>query len=164
MDTMQAYVLDDSLRPVPAGVVGELYIGGVDLARGYLWRPDLTAERFLPHPWSPQAGERLYRTGDLARYRSDGQLEFLGRRDQQVKLRGYRIELGEIEATLADYPGVATALALLSQTQPLAREADRLLVAYIVPDHGATLQRAEIRRFLEHIWFLPGCCCWMPCP
>jgi len=144
IDNLQAYILDEAMRPVPAGIVGELYLAGVGLARGYLWRPDLTAERFLPHPWSTEAGGRLYRSGDLARYRSDGQIEFLGRRDQQVKLRGYRIELGEIEATLAHYPGVARALVLLAETEQ--REAH--LVAYLVPDPGVSLPLAEIWRFL----------------
>lgn len=154
MDNTQTYVLDEYGRPVPAGVVGELYIGGAGLARGYLLRPDLTAERFLPHPWSSQPGMRLYRSGDLARYHSDGQIEFLGRRDQQVKLRGYRIELGEIEATLAQYPGVATVLALIPQAHQLASETttdqiEHLLFAYIVPCPGVTLHLEEMRHFLS---------------
>ncbi|HEU5382190.1 MAG TPA: amino acid adenylation domain-containing protein [Ktedonobacteraceae bacterium] len=154
MDNMQTYVLDEYGCPVPVGVTGELYIGGTGLARGYLFRPDLTAERFLPHPWSTQPGMRLYRSGDLARYRSDGQIEFLGRRDQQVKLRGYRIELGEIEATLAQYPGVANALVLIAQAHPLAGEAtadqmEHFLFAYIIPGPGTTLHLEEIRHFLS---------------
>src|SRR5205823_14026605 len=115
----QAYVLDRALQPVPIGIPGELYLGGVGLARGYCNRPDLTAAAFIPNPFAgvlgdgcwvsgaessntqhPSPNTRLYRTGDLARYRSDGAIEFLGRRDQQVKLRGLRIELGEIEAVL----------------------------------------------------------------
>src|SRR2546421_11275541 len=91
------YVLDKHLRPVPIGVPGEIYIGGEGVARGYLHRPELTAELFVPHPFSEEPGARLYRTGDLARYRANGEVEYLGRRDQQVKLRGYRIELEEIE-------------------------------------------------------------------
>ncbi|MBE3011111.1 amino acid adenylation domain-containing protein [Microbispora sp. NEAU-D428] len=119
----RAYVLDERLRPVPAGVPGEIYLGGDRLARGYLNRPGLTADRFLPDPYGPP-GSRMYRTGDLGRWSSSGDLEFLGRRDLQVKIRGYRVELGEVESVLADHPDVAQAV-----VEPRGEQ----LVAYLVP-------------------------------
>src|SRR5438270_7681549 len=130
----QLYVLDTRLQLAPIGVVGELYIGGAGLARGYLKRPELTAERFVPHPWSAEPGARLYKTGDLARYRADGVLEFLGRLDHQVKVRGYRIELGEIEQALLEHPAVAECVVV-------AREDgldNKKLVAYVVAASGET--------------------------
>ncbi|HWU91317.1 MAG TPA: amino acid adenylation domain-containing protein, partial [Kofleriaceae bacterium] len=120
-------ILDRNLALVPAGVTGELYIGGAGLARGYLGRPELTRERFIDDPFAP--GERLYRTGDLARWRPEGAIECLGRIDHQVKLRGYRIELGEIEAVLRAVPGVRDAVVILRQDPP----GDPRLVAYVVP-------------------------------
>ncbi|MDB4970229.1 MAG: tycC2 [Myxococcales bacterium] len=135
----QLYVLDHHLNPVPVGVSGELYIGGDGVARGYLHRPALTAEKFVPHPYSAQPGARMYRTGDLARRRADGNLEFLGRIDHQVKIRGYRIELGEIEAALASVEGVAAGVVL-------ARE--ERLVAYVVTTRTAAELREQLRATL----------------
>ncbi|MBV9791121.1 MAG: non-ribosomal peptide synthetase, partial [Chloroflexi bacterium] len=123
----EAYILDRHGQPVPIGVAGELYLGGIGLARGYGNRPDLTAARFVPNPFSSVAGSRLYRTGDLACYRADGNIEFLGRIDHQVKLRGLRIELGEIEAALRQHPALAEAVVLVREDTP----GDQSLVAYV---------------------------------
>src|SRR5690242_17042186 len=103
---MQLYVLDWGMRVVPVGVTGEIYIGGVGMARGYLGRPDLTAERFVPDPFTTTPGSRLYQTGDVGRMRDDGDLEYRGRTDQQAKVRGFRIELGEIETVMRTHPAV----------------------------------------------------------
>ncbi len=127
---LQVYVLDENLNPVPIGAKGELYVSGGGLSRGYLGRPELTAERMLPHPFSSRPGERLYRTGDVARIRDDGELEYAGRADSQVKIRGFRIELGEIESALAEHPGVREAVVLC---RPEADGGQRLC-AYIVQD------------------------------
>jgi len=144
---LQTHVLDRHLRPVPLLAPGEICVGGAGLARGYLGRPELTAERFVPDPFGAlfgQPGGRLYRSGDLARRRSDGDLEYLGRRDQQVKIRGFRIETGEVQAALAAHPAVLDAVVL-----PWDSPEGRRLVAYVVPRPGGDLSLAELRGFAE---------------
>jgi amino acid adenylation domain-containing protein len=142
----QMYVLDEQKQPVPIGVVGELFIGGAGVARGYLNQPELTAEKFIADPFSDKADARLYRTGDQGRWRADGQLEYLGRKDHQVKLRGFRIELGEIEATLTQYPAVAQAVVLIQGEQA----DDKQLVAYIVStNEGETISLERLREHLK---------------
>jgi len=152
----RAYVLDGSLRPVPVGIPAELYLGGTGIARGYLGRPDLTAERFLPNP----AGARLYRTGDLARRRPDGGLEFAGRADAQVKIRGFRVEPGEIESVLAAAPDVAeSAVVAVSTVSDNLRDGDLRLVAYVVPALGKKMAAADLRAFLDSrlpAWMVPA--------
>jgi len=142
IDNGRVYLLDESGEPVPLAAVGELHVGGEGLARGYLNGADLTAEKFIPDPFSQKPGSRLYRTGDLASFRPDGQVEFLGRRDHQVKVRGYRIELGEIEAALAHHPGVQEAVVVAREDQ----SGNNRLVAYLVvkqdgpPNHSGWLR------------------------
>ncbi|HSK80240.1 MAG TPA: non-ribosomal peptide synthase/polyketide synthase [Thermoanaerobaculia bacterium] len=137
-------VLDPDGSPVPAGVPGELWVGGVGAARGYLNRPDLTAERFRPDPFAEEPGARSYSTGDLVRWLPDGELDFLGRNDFQVKIRGFRIELEEIQAVLAAHPAVQDAVVLA-----LGEGRDRRLVAYVVPRPGAAPAREELRAHLS---------------
>ena len=145
LENSQAYVLDRHLRLVPQGVPGELYLAGDGLARGYLLRPDLTAERFLPDPYSRTPGGRMYKTGDLVRYLPDGRLDYLGRLDHQVKVRGFRIELGEIEARLRAHEDVADTVVVAREDSP----GDKRLVGYVVPKEGRTLSTAALRAELS---------------
>ena len=139
IDNAQVHVLGQHLEPLPMGFDGELFIGGAGLARGYLGRPDLTADRFVPNPFATRPGQRLYRTGDRVCWRSDGQLEFLGRLDRQVKLRGFRIELGEIEAAVSALPGVREAVVLMREDLPGQQQ----LVAYVVPEPSTSMSSAD---------------------
>jgi thioesterase domain-containing protein/acyl carrier protein len=141
----QIYILDSNLQAVAVGEPGELHIGGIGLARGYLNRPDLTAEKFIPNPFSREPGARLYKTGDLARYLPDGNIEFLGRIDQQVKIRGFRIELEEIEAALNQHPSTRESVVIAREDVP----GDKRLVAYIVANQEYTPTSNELRCFLK---------------
>ncbi|MBF6651242.1 AMP-binding protein, partial [Methylobacter sp. BlB1] len=145
IDNTQIYLLDPQGEPVPVGVPGELYIGGVQVGRGYLNRPELTAERFIQDPFSKDPEARLYKTGDLARWQEDGRIEYLGRNDFQVKIRGFRIELGEIEARLAACAGVREASVIAREDQP----GDKRLVAYLTASVDAELSIDELRAQLK---------------
>jgi amino acid adenylation domain-containing protein len=144
LSDLDCYILDRRFAPAPVGVCGELYVGGAGLARGYVNRPDLTAERFVPNPFS-EAGERLYRTGDLARFRSDGAIEYLGRADHQVKIRGFRIELGEIEAALGKLPGVRASIVVVRE----GADGDKRLVAYVAAQAPQDFDAAAARDALR---------------
>lgn len=138
------YILDGAMNPVPINVPGELYVGGDGVARGYLASPELNAERFVPDPFSEVPGARLYRTGDLVRYRFTGEIEFIGRKDNQVKVRGFRVELGEIESALAEHPSIRDAVVVARKD-----EGDKHLAAYLVPRPGLTPSTDEVREFLR---------------
>jgi amino acid adenylation domain-containing protein len=143
----QIYVLDERREPTPIGVMGEIYIGGAGVARGYLGRPDLTAQRFIENPVGLAPAARLYRTGDLGRWRADGVLEYLGRNDEQVKIRGYRIELGEVEAQLRLHPRVKEAVVVAREDTP----GDKALVAYVTRHDVGDLSVTELRVHLKGI-------------
>ncbi|MCP5097302.1 MAG: amino acid adenylation domain-containing protein [Chloroflexi bacterium] len=146
IDNIQLYILDAEHQPVPIGVAGELHIGGVGVARTYLNRPGLTADKFIPNPFSILPGDRLYKTGDLARYRPDGNIEYLGRIDFQVKVRGFRVELGEIETRLTDHPDIKEAIVTIHNADSI----DQRLVAYIIPQSAtSTLTSANLRTYLQ---------------
>ncbi|PHM72994.1 non-ribosomal peptide synthetase [Xenorhabdus sp. KJ12.1] len=156
----RCYILNPDKQLIPVGVIGEIYIAGAGLARGYLNQPDLTAERFLPDPFSANPNERMYKTGDLGRWLPDGNIEYLGRNDFQVKLRGFRIELGEIETRLAKCDGVREAVVIIREN-PVDEQTggQKRLVAYLLPHMGAKLVPAELRRQLaQHLaeYMLPS--------
>jgi acyl-coenzyme A synthetase/AMP-(fatty) acid ligase/aryl carrier-like protein len=139
----QIYVLDRGLEPVPIGARGEIYISGAGLARGYIKSPELTGEKFIPNRFSGKGGERLYKTGDLGRFLKDGNLEFIGRADGQVKVRGYRIELGEIEAVLLQHQGIKEGVVVARGDK------EKRLIAYLTPRHSERVALSELREYLK---------------
>lgn len=145
VDNTRIYILNSDTRLVPVGVRGELYIGGVPLARGYIGRPDLTDKKFIPNPFSNKKGARLYRTGDLARYLPDGNIEYLGRIDSQIKIRGFRIEPGEIETRLAEHPEILEAAVVMREYEP----GDKRLAAYVSLDSGSGITSFDLRNYLK---------------
>jgi hypothetical protein len=145
LSDMQVYLLDAHMQPVPVGIRAELYVGGAGVARGYLGQPALTAERFVPHPFSISAGARLYRTGDLGRHRSDGSIEYLGRIDRQVKIRGFRIERGEVEARLRAMNGVHDAIVCALK----GAGGEDALHAYVTLSPGTSPDTLELRTQLR---------------
>jgi len=149
------YILDSHRQVTPVGVAGEIHVGGAGVVRGYLGKPGLTSERFIPDPFSSKPGGRLYKTGDVGRWLPDGNVEYLGRNDFQVKLRGYRIELGEIESKVGDCPGVRSAVVIVREDTP----GEKRLVAYVLPEPGAELSAATLRAHLAAslpAYMLPG--------
>ncbi|NTJ36663.1 amino acid adenylation domain-containing protein, partial [Agrobacterium rhizogenes] len=156
---MEIYLLDEHLEPVPRGLVGEFYFGGSGLLRGYWNRPALTAERFIPNPFSKLPGARLYRTGDLGRYTLSGDLEYVGRIDHQVKIRGFRVELGEIEAVLSNHPDIHQAIALIREHSNL-----KTLVAYIVAKDNQKQPLEPLRNYLKKqlpSYMVPSAFVWL---
>jgi hypothetical protein len=138
-----AHVLDKALQPVSAGAIGDLYLGGIGIARGYLNRPELTAANFIPDPFAGESGRSLYRTGDLARFLPNGEIDLLGRADNQVKLRGYRIELEEIESQLDAHPGVEKSVVKVLELS----EGDQRLIAYFVRRHSSRVDESDLRQY-----------------
>ena len=157
---VQTYVLNQHLQSVPIGAPGELYIGGPSLSRGYLNRPELTAEKFIAHPFSAEPGARLYRTGDVVRSLPDGTLEFIGRVDRQVKIRGFRVEPGEIDTVLSQHPAMRQVVVVARKDRPGSKQ----LVAYIVPRQESVPTVSELRRFLQGQlpdYMLPSAFVWL---